>query len=182
MILNCLKHSFSRLNRSSNFSWSTCRYFLLPLLLSNLRISRTGSTMTTSASLRYPKPKVDRAEGVGKGKGEGKEILFLLGVPYREPSSSSSSFRSFPIEAEKAATGETGTVYLNERCLRGSTATFSFSLRLFRHLPKMYGPPRRFFCREFGIIQILRQFSFLFISNIRLLEEEIPFVFESFDT
>lgn len=138
--------------------------------------------MTTSASLRYPKPKVDRAEGVGKGKGEGKEILFLLGVPYREPSSSSSSFRSFPIEAEKAATGETGTVYLNERCLRGSTATFSFSLRLFRHLPKMYGPPRRFFCREFGIIQILRQFSFLFISNIRLLEEEIPFVFESFDT
>ena len=157
MILNCLKHSFSRLNRSSNFSWSTCRYFLLPLLLSNLRISRTGSTMTTSASLRYPKPKVDRAEGVGKGKGEGKEILFLLGVPYREPSSSSSSFRSFPIEAEKA--GETGTVYLNERCLRGSTATFSFSLRLFRHLPKMYYPDASSSLKIWdftGIIQILR--------------------------
>lgn len=60
-----------RLNVLEFFVIHVSIFLLLLLLLSNLRISRTGSTMT-SASLRYPKPKVDRARN-GEEEGKGRE-------------------------------------------------------------------------------------------------------------
>lgn len=70
-----------RLNVLEFFVIHVSIFLLLLLLLSNLRISRTGSTMT-SASLRYPKPKVDRARN-GEEEGKGREGDSFSPVPYR---------------------------------------------------------------------------------------------------
>lgn len=89
------------------FVWSTCRYsfFFFSSLQFIENISRTGSTMT-SASLRYPKPKVDRARRRSREEGRERKRFFLPGVPYRAIIIVVVIFLFFfffPIEAEKAA-------------------------------------------------------------------------------
>lgn len=124
------------------FVWSTCRYsfFFFSSLQFIENISRTGSTMT-SASLRYPKPKVDRARRRSREEGRERKRFFLPGVPYRAIIIVVVIFLFFffffsILPNRGGESGETGTVYLNERCASPLLFRFPFVPRFENRLRK----------------------------------------------
>lgn len=95
----------------------------------------------TSASLRYPKPKVDRARRRSREEGRERKRFFLPGVPYRAIIIVVVIFLFFffffsILPNRGGESGETGTVYLNERCASPLLFRFPFVPRFENRLRK----------------------------------------------